>query len=177
MESDRDPDLCDRSDLTAIGRAARNRVRDLGSRVFVAWRSRLTDRRLALFRRRDVHARRIRADAATTLADDGRIDCKQDDRSKKNRGESHQNRRNRLSYFTLLWWSKNTLSRWLAVANDLCVVVGSSGGPFSPSPPAEKATARQDQAGQASTHDGTGDCQESPHLAACPYSIPSSMRP
>ena len=45
---------------------------DLGSRVFVAWRSRLTHRRLALFRRRDVHARRIRADAATTLADDGR---------------------------------------------------------------------------------------------------------
>src|SRR5215470_9940840 len=41
-------------------------------RVFVAWRSRLTHRRLALFRRRDVHARRIRADAATTLADDGR---------------------------------------------------------------------------------------------------------
>src|SRR6516225_9103244 len=47
-------------------------MRDLGSRVFVAWRSRLTHRRLALFRRRDVHARRIRADAATTLADDGR---------------------------------------------------------------------------------------------------------
>jgi len=47
-------------------------VRDLSSRVFVAWRSRLTHRRLALFRRRDVHARRIRADAATTLADDGR---------------------------------------------------------------------------------------------------------
>src|SRR6516165_6553304 len=94
-----DPDLCDRGDWTAIGRAARNRMRDLGSRVFVAWRSRLTHRRLALFRRRNVHARRIRADAATTLADDGRIDCKQDDRSKKNRGESHQNRRNRLSYF------------------------------------------------------------------------------
>ena len=72
MESDRDPDLCDRSDWTAIGRAARNRVRDLSSRVFVAWRSRLTHRRLALFRRRNVHARRIRADASTTLADDGR---------------------------------------------------------------------------------------------------------
>ena len=53
----------------------------------------------------------------------------------------------------------------------------SSGAFLPPSPPAEKATARQDQAGQASTHDGTGDCQESPHLAACPYSIPSSMRP
>jgi hypothetical protein len=40
--------------------------------IFVAWRSRLTHRRLALFRRLNVHARRIRADAATTLADDGR---------------------------------------------------------------------------------------------------------
>src|SRR5262249_32728557 len=64
--------ICVRSDWTAIGRAARNRMRDLGSRLFVAWRSRLTHRRLALFRRRDVHARRIRADPATTLADDGR---------------------------------------------------------------------------------------------------------
>src|SRR6516164_6605140 len=26
------------------------------------------------------------------------------------------------------------VGRWLAVANDLCVVVGSSGGPLSPSP-------------------------------------------
>ena len=34
-----------------------------------------------------------------------------------------------------------------------------------PPPPAENATASKDQAGQASTHDGTGDCQESPHLA------------
>src|SRR5215472_11423454 len=34
-----------------------------------------------------------------------------------------------VSYFTLLWWSKNTLS---AVANDLCVVVGSSGDPLPP---------------------------------------------
>ena len=40
--------------------------------AYLSWRSRLTHRRLALFRRRDVHARRIRADAATTLADDGR---------------------------------------------------------------------------------------------------------
>src|SRR5262245_11866958 len=59
-----------------------------------------------------------------------------------------------VSYFTLLWWSKNTLS---TVANDLCVVVGSLGGPLPPSPPAEKATARQDQTGQASTGDGAGD--------------------
>src|SRR5262245_66148923 len=56
-----------------------------------------------------------------------------------------------VSYFTLLWWSKNTLS---AVTNDLCVVVGSSGGPLPPSPPAEKATARQDQARQSGTGDG-----------------------
>jgi hypothetical protein len=34
---------------------------------------------------------------------------------------------------------------------------GSSGALLSPSPPAEKATARQDQAGQASTGDGGGD--------------------
>src|SRR5262249_6511521 len=47
-------------------------VRDLGSGVFVAWRSRLAHGRPALFARLDEHARRIRADAATTLADDGR---------------------------------------------------------------------------------------------------------
>jgi len=72
VEPDPDLDLCNGSDRTAIGRGARNRVRDLGSGVFVAWRSRFTHRRLALFRRLDVDARRIRADAATTLADDGR---------------------------------------------------------------------------------------------------------
>src|SRR6516162_4971613 len=72
MEPDRDPDLCDRSDWIAIDRTARNRVWNLGSGVFVAWRSRRAPRRLALFRRLDEHARRIRADAATTLADDGR---------------------------------------------------------------------------------------------------------
>jgi hypothetical protein len=32
-----------------------------------------------------------------------------------------------------------------------------SGGPLTPSPPAEKPTARQDQAGEASTGDGAGD--------------------
>src|SRR5262249_30764853 len=32
-----------------------------------------------------------------------------------------------------------------------------SSSPLPPSPPGEKATARQDQAGQASTDDGTGD--------------------
>src|SRR5215831_14770332 len=41
-----------------------------GSGIFVAWRSRLAHRRPALFRRLDEHTRRIRADAATTLADD-----------------------------------------------------------------------------------------------------------
>ena len=65
-------DWCSRRDWTAIGRAARNRVRDLGSGVFVAWRSRLAHGRLVLFARLDEHARRIRADAATILADDGR---------------------------------------------------------------------------------------------------------
>jgi hypothetical protein len=36
----------------------------------------------------------------------------------------------------------------------------------SPSPPAEKTTARQDQAGQSSTDDWPRHCQESPNLAA-----------
>ena len=61
-----------RCDGTAIGRAARNRVRDLGSGAFVAWRYRLSYGRLALFPQLDEHARWIRADATTTLADDGR---------------------------------------------------------------------------------------------------------
>ena len=61
-----------------------------------------------------------------------------------------------MSYFTLLWWSKNTLS---AVTNDLCVVVGSSGGPLLPPPPAEKATASKDQTGKASTSDWAGHAQ------------------
>ena len=67
---DPDHDLYGRSDWTAIGCGARNRVRDLGSGVFMAWRSRLAPRRLALFHRLDEHARRIRAHAATTLAVD-----------------------------------------------------------------------------------------------------------
>ena len=72
VDPDRDSDLCDRIDWTAIGHAARNRVRDLGSGVFVAWRCRAAHRRLDLFHRLDGHARRIRANAATTLAGDGR---------------------------------------------------------------------------------------------------------
>ena len=47
-------------------------VRDLGGGVFVAWRPQLGPRRVTLFRRLDDHARRIRADPAVTLADDGR---------------------------------------------------------------------------------------------------------
>ena len=39
--------------------------------LFVAWRSRLAPRRLALFHRLDEYARRIRAHAATPLAVDG----------------------------------------------------------------------------------------------------------
>src|SRR6478735_11383219 len=72
VEPDLDPDLCNRRDWTAVGRAARNRMRDLGSGVFVAWRSRVAQGRLALFAGFDEHARRITADAATTLADNGR---------------------------------------------------------------------------------------------------------
>src|SRR5262249_2959607 len=64
-----------------------------------------------------------------------------------------------VSYFTLLWWSKNTLS---TVTNDLCVVAGSSGGPLLPSPPAEKATACQDQTGKFGTGDGTKNRQWPP---------------
>src|SRR5262249_49809848 len=71
VEPDPDHDLYSRSDWTAIGCDARNRVRDLGSGVFMAWRSRLAPRRLALFHRLDEHAGRIRAHAATTLAVDG----------------------------------------------------------------------------------------------------------
>src|SRR5262245_63306152 len=41
MEPDRDTDLCSRSDWIAIGHDARNRVRDLGRRVFDVWRCRL----------------------------------------------------------------------------------------------------------------------------------------
>ena len=88
-----------------------------------------------------------------------------------------------MSYFTLCWYPKNApIFRNRAVvagahycssvksqpspglaagAFSLLAVVGaagSSGGLLPPSPPAEKATTRQDQAGKASTSDGTGDC-------------------
>jgi hypothetical protein len=42
------------------------------------------------------------------------------------------------------------------VVSDLLIC---SSSPLTPSPPAEKATARQDQAGKASTGDGAGDAQ------------------
>jgi len=55
-------------------------------------------------------------------------------------------------------------NRWLPQTN-----AGCSGGSLPPSPPAEKATARQDQAGQSSTNDGSrrlalriDDCAPSP---------------
>jgi hypothetical protein len=67
-----DLDFHKRNDGTATGRSPWNRMWDLGSGVFVAWRSRLAHRRPALFRRLDEHARRLGANAATTLADDGR---------------------------------------------------------------------------------------------------------
>src|SRR5215472_5733797 len=72
VETDRNPDFYNRSNWTAVGHSARNRVWYLGGGVFVAWRSRLADRCLALFGRLYEHARRIRADAAATLAADGR---------------------------------------------------------------------------------------------------------
>ena len=49
VDANPDSDLCNCIDWTAIGLAARNRVRDLGSGVFVARRRRLANRRLALF--------------------------------------------------------------------------------------------------------------------------------
>ena len=48
MALDPDDDLYSRSDWSAIGCGARNRVRDLGSGVFMAWRARLASRRFAL---------------------------------------------------------------------------------------------------------------------------------
>jgi hypothetical protein len=44
-----------------------------------------------------------------------------------------------------------------AAPNDVWDCAGSSGDLLLPSPPAEKATARQDQAGKASTSDGAGN--------------------
>src|SRR5215471_8689838 len=51
--------------------------------------------------------------------------------------------------------------RVLLARNDrgACLHLLCSSSPLPPSPPAEKATARQDQAGQASTHDGAGDAE------------------
>jgi len=46
-------------------------------------------------------------------------------------------------------------NRWLR--NEASLNAGCSGAVLPPSPPAEKATARQDQAGKARTGDGTGD--------------------
>ena len=59
--------------VTVIGLllAVAHRVRDLGSGVFMAWRSRLALRRFALFHRLNEYTRRFRAHAATTLAVDG----------------------------------------------------------------------------------------------------------
>src|SRR6516165_3142721 len=79
METDTDHDLYGHGDWTAVGCDPRDRVRDLGSGVFMAWRSRLAPRRLALFHRLNEHARRIWAHAATTLAVDGRSGVSQRD--------------------------------------------------------------------------------------------------
>src|SRR5690242_14686089 len=56
--------------------------------------------------------------------------------------------------------------RCWAAQTSYCVVAGSSGDLLPPSPPAEKATARQDQAGQSGTDNGTGHGQQSPNLAS-----------
>ena len=49
---------------------------------------------------------------------------------------------------------------WQSLAATNAHSAGSSGDLLPPSPPAEKATARQDQAGQASTGDGAGNGRE-----------------
>src|SRR5262245_29311410 len=118
-------------------------MRDLGSRVFVAWRSRLTHRRLALFRRRDVHARRIRADAATTLADDGRSGGGQRDATVRYkygvrvRGDAGVlvNARQVCDLQPRL----TRIDRKLPLTT-CAIVPGRSGDLLTPSPPAEKAT-------------------------------------
>src|ERR1700733_4872469 len=71
MEPGRSPDFYERRDGAAVGCSARSGVRDLGRGLFVARRHRFTPGCFALFGRLDDYARRVRADAATTLADDG----------------------------------------------------------------------------------------------------------
>jgi hypothetical protein len=82
-----------------------------------------------------------------------------------------------VSYITLRWLSKKCkrlindygeINLWALAYTDLTsnrrriwssnlVRGGCSGHPLPPSPPAEKATARQHQARQSRTGDGTGD--------------------
>jgi hypothetical protein len=59
-----------------------------------------------------------------------------------------------VSYFTLLWWSKNALSAMAGRRKRRVDCPETSGNLLPPPPPPEKATARQDEAGQASTGDG-----------------------
>jgi hypothetical protein len=69
---DPDSDRHGRGGRTAAGGAPRDRGRDLGSGISMAWGARLASRRDPLFHRFDDHARRFGADAATALANDGR---------------------------------------------------------------------------------------------------------
>src|SRR5262249_17576617 len=63
---------------------------------------------------------------------------------------------NRLLVLTRTCTHKSRLLRQsLTAANDVCGLRGSSGDFLTPSPPAEKATARQDQAGQPGADDRT----------------------
>ena len=61
-----------------------------------------------------------------------------------------------VSYFTLLWWSKNALWAMAGRRKRRVDCPETSGNLLPPSPPDEKATARQGQAGKASTSDGAG---------------------
>ena len=57
-------------------------------------------------------------------------------------------------------WIKGTVAAAGAAAHGSAAK--DQGGLTTPSPPAEKTTARQDQARQSRANDGSGDCQESP---------------
>src|SRR5215813_8285724 len=74
-----------------------------------------------------------------------------------------------VSYFTLLWWSKNALSAMAGRRKRPVRCVGSSGDLLPPSPPAEKATARQDQARNACSNNRSWHCSRSSSGGKCVF--------
>ena len=61
--------------------------------------------------------------------------------------------------------TKTQSSRWQRLADIQRCIACSLSAFLPPSPPAEKATAREDQARQSGTGDGTGHGQEAANLA------------